>query len=414
MFEPTDKEEIKKWVEENIIDKVVLKLNKKSSNVSLKISFPEKNFLLSSIIFAELKFSNNLNPSENEEDTVNLVIKRPSLLELSNNILHLDALFHNEILFYEKFLKNEFINKNEFPRCFYTAEDKSDFARTVIVMEHIEYMGYEVYSKSSDVPFEYIISAMQAIGRFHAMGYVMKINKPSDFMEIVNDLKEYRFFPEEMFGKFINLVSVRPVEWLKKKNYDPIFIDKMEKFLTNAFENVMFDAVKPIEPLAVLCHGDFTKNNIFFRNTNRGLESMLIDFAMLRYSPPSIDISTFLYLHCSREDRNKRFTDIFKAYHDAIINYLQENGIKSLENYSYINFLNDYKRHAMFGYIIAIFFLPVIRGSSSLSAEEAKNFDAEKMSQTIKEVGGDVFSEELANVLLDIRECGYLDHVLKV
>lgn len=414
MFQPSEKEEIKKWVEDNVIPKVALKLHKNysKSDTILNLSYPEGFLLLSTVIFAEVHFKTS-NPEEKDE-VVQLVIKRPSLLDSFNNMMHLDALFHNEILFYEKFSQCNIVNESEFPRCFFTAEDLKNPAGMIIVIENIVHLGYKMCLKSYDVPFEYVIAAMQAIGRFHGMSYAMKVRQPEKFAEIVGNLMEYRYSPGETFGMFINLVSVRPVEYLRKKNYDPAFLDKMESFLSNAFDTVMMEAVNPKEPLATLCHGDFTRSNIFFREKNGGLETMLIDFAMLRYSSPSIDVSTFLYLNCSTKDRNERFTEIFKAYYNAVIGYLKEQKIENLENYSEKNFLEDYKRHAMFGFVIAMFFLPVVRGMSKLTPEEVKDFDNVKMAMITKEVGGDAFSEELADILLDMRNRGYLEHVLQV
>ncbi|KAH0539258.1 uncharacterized protein LOC123260104 [Cotesia glomerata] len=414
MFQPSEKEEIKIWVEDNVIPKVAQKLHKNysKSDTILNLSYPEGFLLLSAVIFAEVRFNNS--NSKEKDEVVQLVIKRPSLLDSFNNIMHLDALFHNEILFYEKFSQSDSVNESEFPRCFLTAEDLKNPAGMIIVIENIVNLGYKMCLKSYDIPFEYVIAAMQAIGRFHGMSYTMKVRQPEKFAEIVGNLMEYRYSPGETFGTFINLVSVRPVEYLRKKNYDPVFLDKMEGFLSNAFDTVMMKAVTPKEPLATLCHGDFTRSNIFFREKNGSLETMLIDFAMLRYSSPSIDVSTFLYLNCSTKDRNERFPEIFKAYYNAVIGYLKEQKIEDLENYSEKNFMEDYKRNAMFGFVIAMFFLPVIRGISKVTPEEVKEFDNVKMAMMTKEAGGDAFSEELAGILVDMRNHGYLEHVLQV
>lgn len=404
-------DQINKWLEKNVIQKVAEKLEKPSVNMTWKLSVPENSFFLSNVVFVELNFNivNKLNVKTNNNDIVHLVIKRPGTL-MSNELMHSAALFHNEILFYRQVSRNS----EEFPRCLYYHEDLINLDNTVIVTDNIAVKGFDLCSKSYDIPFEYVLAGMQNIGRFHAMGYTMKIRDTREFSKICDDIQESRFIPGDLFNQFLNVIALRPIEWLRKQNYDSIFVNKMEKHLANAFDNIMMDAIKPVEPLAVLCHGDFTRNNIFFKRSDNNLDSMLIDFAMLRYSSPSTDLSTFLYLSCSNKDRRERFNEIFKAYHDALISYLREQEINNLDKYSYDKMLTDYKRKAMFGYITAIFFIPTLRGLVVVNEQDFNDFNPQKMGQATKAAGGDTLSKEFADMLLELRDSGCLDHVLTV
>ncbi|KAK0181511.1 hypothetical protein PV327_003789 [Microctonus hyperodae] len=404
-----NKDELNVWLKSNIIEKLAKNLDQPYENITWEVSSPENCFYLSSVIFLKVNIEGKkiLNSDECQDKCIYLVMKRPGLLMATKTLLPIASLFHNEILFY-KFISH---NNTDFPRCYYYSEDKNNLNNMVIVMENIGIKGYELCYKSYDIPFEYVISAMKTIGKFHAMSYAMKKQKPEVFFKIIENIEESRYFPGDDFSKYINLIALRPVEWLRKQNYDKVFVDSLENYMSNAFTNVMIDAITPIEPLATLCHGDFTRNNIFYHKTENKLESMLIDFAMLRYSSPSTDISTFLYLNCSNNDRSERFNEIFEAYHKSLIENLREEGIDDLKEYSYEKILKDYKRRAMYGFVIALFFLPILRGYTTFSLEDTVNFDYAKEARSTKKAGGDDLSREFSEILLELRDNGCLHHV---
>ena len=51
----------------------------------------------------------------------------------------------------------------------------------------------------------------------------------------------------------------------------------------NGRHYVQYKLRKPVEPLATLCHEDFIRNNVFFKESNDGIEANLIDFGMINY-----------------------------------------------------------------------------------------------------------------------------------
>ncbi|XP_077275371.1 uncharacterized protein LOC143904510 [Temnothorax americanus] len=110
-----------------------------------------------------------------------------------------------------------------------------------------------------------------------------------------------------------------------------------------------------------MCHGDFLLSNIFFKADEGGRYSaMLIDFALIRYSTPIVDLSTYLYNCCWNEEIREKFFDIMRAYHDALMEYLLNAGVQNIEKYSYNTLLDDFRRGALFGFIVVSHFLPTI------------------------------------------------------
>lgn len=392
-------DELTEWLKAKVLPNISKIIKKSCDNVTLEITVPDTCLFVSEVYFVKIKFTDN--------ETLSVVVKIPVSTTLIGDP-HTDALFHNEVLFYEKFAPNS----TRYPRCFYAYEDVLNWKMSSIVTENVETMGFKMCPQAFNIPMEYIMAGVREIAKFHATGYAMKTNQSAKFFSIVDSIEESRYFPGEWNETTINYISPRPINYLRKNNYDSTFCDKMGEHLSRAFQTVMLDAVKPCEPLAVLCHGDFTRNNIFYRQIDSQLEGMLIDFAMLRYSSPAIDLSTFLYISCSAEDICDNFNDIFKAYHSELIDYLQKLGIDEVDAYSYDKMLVDYKRRAMFGYIIALFFIPAQRGLVTVDLTSESADDLRRFNENTMKAGGDELSKEFADLLINLRSSGCLKHVL--
>ncbi|XP_044006330.1 uncharacterized protein LOC122851272 [Aphidius gifuensis] len=399
---PVDKIQVGDWFKKNIIPKISTNIDKNWNNVTVDISIPENSFFLSTVYFIEIKFVD-------EQKSIKIVIKKPSGMTTMSENMHTRQQFHNEILFYN----NISTASKRYPKCYYAFEDKYNVDNTIIVTENIETMGYKMCPVKYDIPFEYVIAGVEEIARFHAMSYIMKLRDPKKFYSICNEIEETRYEKDDWHSKYINLISQRPIKWLKKEKFDPKFCEKIEKYFENAYGNIMITSLEVKEPLAVFCHGDFTRNNILFRHSkNNNIEGKLIDFAMLRYASPSIDLSTFLYISVSNSDRKHRFDEIFNAYYQSMTKYFEDEKMEIPNYYSYDVFVDDYKRKAMFGYIIAIFFLPLLREHVSLNdINEEDFFNPEIMAAFSEDAGGDSLSREFADMLLEIRNFGGLDHV---
>ncbi|XP_043474530.1 uncharacterized protein LOC122506430 [Leptopilina heterotoma] len=393
-------QETKLWLDDYLIPKLKLSLNQETSVSQYKVVNFERLFI-SDVIFLDLELKNN-----NNVQTLSLVIKRPNQDEAIREYCQIDKLFHNEILFYENYMKNSC----DYPQCFYTNE--KTLSNKVVVVENINKLNYHKCPQKVNVNMEYILAAMQEIGEFHAKGYVLKSNSPSKFHEIVNGIQEsrYEYREKNIFPTLINNLMPRIIKCLRERNYDQHFCDKAEKFFQNSFENCMQVAMdgKNIK-LATLCHGDFTIDNVFFKKTEFGCKAMLIDFAMLSYASPAIDLSTFIYLSMSPNDIRTKFHQVFDVYYNSIIGYFKKINFSPSSEFAKENFLNDYKKYALFGFMIAAFYLPIMHG---LKVEKIDFNDAEKNIPYFSDIGGDKFRDILLEMFIDMKNNGCMEQIL--
>lgn len=394
-------ESLRDWLmDKHIIPRIS---NSKFKIQNIKITVPDKNlfYLSSDIYFVNIKFINN-------DETFYLVVKKPPF-DLAFKGMNIHELFNNEVIFYKEFIEK---NTERFPKCFYAFAEKNDCKNTGLVMLDISKFGWEMSEQSTDIPFEFVIAGVQEIARFHGMSYSMKTKNAKKFFSIVDKLQEPRFVEDGWHKKFLHLYMGRPIKNLaQRKICDSKFLDLVEPYMRNAFEKIMLESIKSKEPLSVLCHGDFAGHNIFFKKENNTIKAMLIDFGMVSYSSPAIDVSSFMFLSAQADDRKNRFNEIFKAYHDALIKYLKEERIGDLSVYLYNLLLADFKRYACFGFVIAIFLKPCLRGymkptDYNLPVDiNRENFDR------YFNAGGIEMSNELGDMLVELKDIGSFEHL---
>ncbi|XP_011702244.1 PREDICTED: uncharacterized oxidoreductase dhs-27-like isoform X3 [Wasmannia auropunctata] len=373
-------ENFQRW-SKKVMSKIIENFGSNIDEVRYEIT-ERTDIYMSSMYNTCVKFKNRMT-SQNEERS--MILKRPMQAEDWRRMSGSDVQFHNEILFYRTYARPE----ENFPRCFYV--DEKPPTDSVIALENVSKLGYYPYPYKYDVPLEYTLAAMREIGRFHGKGYVMKELQKEKFFDIVKQLQDSRYGTNDDFKIFVNSQAMRAVEYLRRHDHDAVFCDKMEALLSNAFDEVMMKTIKPLEPLSTLCHGDFTLNNILFKMEDNGKQrAMLIDFALCRYSTPVVDLSTYFCLCCFNEVTKDKFFDIMGVYYDALKEYLLEAGVWNVEKYSYDALLDDYKRDG-----------PQMTNMGPLECYKLN-----------KQLGGDKISKILADILLHLRDLGFLKHYL--
>lgn len=386
-----------------LINKIVANLGKDFDDVRYEISVPEDSFFISNLYF--LNINSNAKDTDKKR-TVNVVLKKPPAIADMRDVMRTNEQFHNEILFYQRYAKHH----EEFPRCL-LAEEKPPSDSVIVLENVIAQRGYDISKWKHDVPIEYTMAAFREIARFHAKAYVAKERRGEEFFDFVNGLQEVRYYSESILKVVYDGTANRSVKYLRERGYDPRFCDKLEDKLRNTYDDLIMKYVKPEEPLATLCHGDFTINNTLFKNENGEIKCMFIDFALTRYGSPVLDLSTFLCLHCARQVDKSMLDKVLKAYHDSLSRCLEESGVDS-EKYSFEALREDYKRKGLFGFFVATFFLPTVMGLGDCSPEKFIKIDIQNWGSALCEQGGDECSEIMANMLLRLKEFGCLDDLL--
>lgn len=180
---------------------------------------------------------------------------------------------------------------------------------------------------TSTISFVSFPNAVELLGRFHGNMYALKLTDESNFNCMKDSLVEARFSIDGATTEWmhcLNFGAMRAIQAVEQSSQTNLLVpSEFLKRLSAIMRSVYFyqwNCVKPKEPYAVICHGDYLRNNIAFRYDGNGLvnDAMMFDFQTMRYASPMIDMSTFLANSTGCEVRNKHFKHIFKAYHDAL------------------------------------------------------------------------------------------------
>ncbi|XP_033223468.1 uncharacterized protein LOC117177088 [Belonocnema kinseyi] len=401
-------ENTKAWLEDELIPKLKSCLKRTDSSMSYKVSTPQDSFFLSRVFFLDLKFAENEKREFNSE--YNLVVKQPTALKTLNELLKVEVPFTKEILFYRKFAQNS----SDYPRCFYTL-DKAPYD-SLVILENLTKDGYQICSKKANLQMEFVLAAVQEIARFHAKSYILKNKQPKEFFNFIEEINKLnsRILASKdsciMIGA--NAIGARIVNYLRRENYDKEFCDKIEPILVNACDQIVNNIKRSEEPLTVLCHGDFLRNNIVFKKIDDQIKAKVIDFGAIEYNSPGTDLSKFLILNCTREVRTSKLNFVIDAYHKALCDCLEEADVSNLERFSKPKFLEEYKTTALCVFACNSFFIPRTFDFVSDSVETLINLTGEESYRFYYEVGGDEMTKIFVGILQDLRESGCLDFFL--
>lgn len=388
------------WID-GLMGKIGDKLGKNFDDVRYEVSTPSDSFFVST-----LTFLNVIANSGEKQSLTNIVVKRMSPDNDVREALKSSEQFHNEIIFYQKYAKNY----DNLPRCIY-AEDAPP-ADSVIVLENmVSLKGYNLSSIKYDVPLDYVLAAIREMARFHACAYAVKEHRPDEFFAFVDEIQDPRFYKDTSLKIIFNMTANRSVEFLRKQGRDQRLCDKLDARLENVYDDLILKYIAVEEPLATLCHGDFTINNTLFKKINGELRAMLIDFALIKYGSPILDLSTFLNLHCASDLDKDMLENVLHAYHETLVENLEEKNVDS-EKFTYEALYEDYKKKGLFGFFIASFFLSVQMNKTEVRPNDVSTMDIYEWARTMHELGGDEVSEILANLLLRLKDAGCLDHLL--
>lgn len=186
--------------------------------------------------------------------------------------------------------------------------------------------GFSMCKSLVNLSLDHILASMRAIGNFHGASFAIKYNDPDQFDALRNELIDAGFKIQPTFPVLLRNATKRATNFFRKtatsadvvteaflKDFEKLFCEQVLSFL-----KAKSDATGP---LAVICHGDFLRNNIAFQYDDHGLatDAILFDLQNVRYGSPMLDLCAFMAISTGYEVRQKHFDEIFRTYYDAVI-----------------------------------------------------------------------------------------------
>lgn len=176
-------------------------------------------------------------------------------------------------------------------------------ANEMVVLENLQHEGYRL-ADTENLDDNHIVLALKTIARFHALNLAYEESRltstekrlrlidehPQEFQDGINRKDEafigYQYMKAAHKG-VLALIDILPQRTLTK--------DELKKRINKTFEDIFTLLGVSNKYRNVLCHGDLWYKNIMFKYENdKVIKCKLVDFQLIRYSPPANDVLLFL------------------------------------------------------------------------------------------------------------------------
>lgn len=318
-----------------------------------------------------------------------------------------DIQFFNEVLVYQEivplFAESA---KKELPRFFFGAATLNKSPKDdVIIVENLLPEGYRHTEKRLFLDFEHCCLVFKSLGAFHGASLQLKTKNQLKFANAVAKLKETRWLKklEKDQNYFFGENAKRGVIPLIKNGESVEVLNKFLDKLNNVHE--LMEDILSTNDSGLLCHGDFCRNNMVFKyDEDRPVDVKLFDLATARYASPAIDLSFFLFLNTTPELRREHLhKDFFRIYLEALQNVAGEDALSKEELWK------EWQLKAVYGYILAAFFIPVMTDTPTNLDENMTKLTLEERVKLNLIRGGQRVTDILTESVRDLLSWGCLN-----
>ncbi|KAJ8673811.1 hypothetical protein QAD02_005073 [Eretmocerus hayati] len=220
-----------------------------------------------------------------------------------------------------------------------------------LVLEDLRAQGFSI---SVDWPLNgtLVRSALSSLARFHASSILVQMRLGPSFKSLYSNAIEEKVYTNLQKFRQINLVGYETVALMAGK----LGLDSslVQKVFDRAYENM-----KPEEGKCnVLCHSDLWKNNLMF-DKSVPPRCVLVDYQMLKYASPALDVGMLLYVNTTPEFRKEFEGEMLEHYYSTFCTTLLTSDLSDqVQIPSYDSMLKDYHEKRLIGITYAAFFLP--------------------------------------------------------
>ncbi|XP_066905607.1 uncharacterized protein [Halyomorpha halys] len=192
-----------------------------------------------------------------------------------------------------------------------------------VILEDLKTKGFNTIERDLFYDLDHILLSVHSLGRFHAMCKTLEVKglAPEGLKPffILNDIGLQGFI-------YWDLMALKKSV---KRFWDPTWTPIIEKIKISKDE--FHERLKKLSELDktkfnVTNHGDCHKNNIVIKYNcdKQPIAMRFLDFQLLHYGSPCIDLTYMIYLATIPSVRRENFDLILRTYHNALLNTLDK------------------------------------------------------------------------------------------
>lgn len=155
---------------------------------------------------------------------------------------------------------------------------------------------------------------------------------PTEFDRLKGHVSEGIFTESniEWYRNYYQILTKNAIDMVSQSvPPNSIYVEKMKKFVgNNLFFCNMVELVNRETTLAVLCHGDCWTNNFLYKcdGNNDILETCLVDFQLIRYGSPALDVSNLIFCCTDKSLRQNHMKTFLESYYKELVKSLRTLG----------------------------------------------------------------------------------------
>lgn len=153
-------------------------------------------------------------------------------------------------------------------------------------------------------------------------------------------------------------------------------------------------------------------SSFFFSQNGEPSNTVLLDWQILRYVSPALDIVHFLFVCTDSDLRAKHFDDLLKIYHNSLTELLNSLGGDAEKQFPFEALLGHMKKFGKFGVFMSFVMIPLIMTKKEnlpdLDAftKETKDSPRSFLQQFSKADAG--YKQRMNEILTDAIRFGFL------
>lgn len=361
---------------------------------------------------------------KSENSVLYWILKSAMQQETFRSFIRVDKAYEREVYIYKNILEyfDQFQEEKKVAKPFkaYAKFLTSSLVEPYecLIMEDMKHLGYKLQDRMEPLDYNHVLLVMREYGRFHALSFALRDQKPDLFKIISENTKEF-FFSDDAFinEDMLNAMSTQSKRVLDA--LDPVIhktaYEKFESFQKRMVPEAR-NAVqsKRSGKYSVVCHGDCWINNFLFRysdqnNPNYPTDLCILDWQLSRLGSPALDLSYFIFSSTDKHFRDKYYDEIIREYYNTLSSFLIELGSNPEELFPYHVLKEHLQTFSVFGLFMAVQIIYLIL-SDNEEIPDLHNFSSEndalqKMSYTLRNI--DKYNSRIRGVVTDFVKLGY-------
>lgn len=234
----------------------------------------------------------------------------------------------------------------------------------VFVFEDVKELGYAMANHESTLNYKETMAIVQTLARFHAQSFIYEEKKTLELQKpfrIWDDFSDYLQEPKDRSWR--NAGRNAAIEFLKvfsKHRFEPLFPEKVTDLFHSLFDDA-FDLMGPSPKYRnTVVHRDLWSNNILLRTENGECDALIIDFQTVLYCPPTVDLSSLIYMNTTKSFRDKHVSEILDFYYKVLSEEVEDKiGVDFATILSMNDFMESYNESVLFGMTQAAIVTPI-------------------------------------------------------